>query len=164
MVKKWLLAVLSALVILVPQGTPASADEPWVSPECATGKITQSGVEGKTIIWLKGWSAVCSGPADTGYQFGLGLYSDNHAWLGGLTKYQGLDSTPFGYAIDDAAATEELGSPIEAICLVSAPNDRIACVSVVRQWTGEPSALEPLSVDAPPVEHVIDDRCATCLH
>jgi hypothetical protein len=166
---RWIAASLFA-VLLVATGPPANADEiDWLSPRCATGQIThhsaQRHANGDVTIQLNGWSARCGAqgvPGDV-YQFGIGLYTDRGAWLGGLTAYQGLRSTPFAYLVDYTAATEELGEPPLALCLASGPARRLSCLAVTPLPPPKPPALEPLASNDPRVQSEITDPCGNCL-
>jgi hypothetical protein len=168
---RWLVAGLSAVLLVLSAGTPAYADsDGWLSPSCATGEITnylaERDANGDVTIRLDGWSARCGpqmGHPNDVYRFGLGLYTDDGAWLGALTDYQGLSPTPFTYVVDYTAAAEELGDPPVALCLAYAPTSRMSCVSVTTLSTQHPPSLQPLATDDPSVQFMIDVPCGNCL-
>jgi hypothetical protein len=158
-----------AVLLLVATGSPTYAGGlDWLSPRCATGQITQhlAKVEanGNVTIQLNGWSASCAqaGPG-TVYQFGIGLYTDDGAWLGGLTSYRGLRPTPFAYLVDYTASTAELGTPPLALCLAYGPARRLSCLAVTAVSPQQPPALEPIPTNDPRVQSEITDPCGNCL-
>ncbi|MEJ3745794.1 hypothetical protein WEI85_21190 [Actinomycetes bacterium KLBMP 9797] len=159
-------------VLVLAAAAPGYADAGWVSPTCAIGEITSHHVErdadGDVTIRLDGWSKWCqptqlSRPNE---QFGLGLYTDNGAWLGRLTSYNhgaGTTPTPFTYVVDDTASTPLLGGPLRALCIAYAPDQRMACVSVARLSSAQPPTIQALAPNDPRVLRPIDGECPSCL-
>jgi hypothetical protein len=165
--RRLLVAVCTAALLAA--GTPAYADDDgWQSPACATGEITDRIVErdenGDVIIQLDGWSARCGlGHATDRYQFGLILYTDDDAWIGQLTDYQGTSPTPFTYRVNYTASTVELGSPPIAMCLAYDHESRLSCLAVHSLAPNQPPTTGPIPIDDDRVGLPPDDICATCV-
>jgi hypothetical protein len=171
MARTWLVTV-AVLFLVLGTASRAVADEGWVSPTCAVGEITGHQVErdanGDVTIRLDGWSSWCQATqlGRPGEQFGLGLYTDDGAWLGRLTSYihgPGTTPTPFTYLVDDTVSTQLLGGPLRALCIAYAPDRRMACVSVARLSHAQPPTLHALATDDPMVLRALDDTCPSCL-
>jgi hypothetical protein len=172
-----LAAAAAGLLLLLP-AAPASAD-PWVSDPCATGAITDwhadvltPGVLGEVLI--EGWIQPCAGTSSSG--FAVGRYDSNHtASYHRVAPYESPDA-PTAYIADayvslGGGGGGGGGGVVTAMCLLSTPDTRLACVSLDQAVAGELPVVTPISTQDSRVrvtaEPEPDDRpsptCGSCV-
>jgi hypothetical protein len=162
-----MIAIVTGLLVVI-TGVHANADEQgWRSPACATGAITNHGVEvdtnGAVVVHVDGWSEACIGLGTAaGSEFGLLLYGETAGWLARRTDYAaGPAPTPFSYSINHTA--ERRYGPAVALCLAYGPDGRLSCLAV--DASGNPPAITPIATDD---ERVAVPRiqwlCANCVN
>jgi hypothetical protein len=160
-----LAAAAAGLLFLLPPA-PASAD-PWLAEPCATGAITShetsvllAGVMAEVSI--EGWIQPCAETVSNG--FAVGRYTNLTASYRAIKPYDSTDA-PTPYSASTYVSISD--NDITAICLLNAPDGRVACVGLEPSGAGGPPVVTPLSTQDPRV-HIraeaepIDRSTPTC--
>lgn len=139
--------------------TPSSAVLTRGQPQgvtCATGAITSTVVNGKTVT-VNGWIRPCAGveqPTDS-FVFAIGWYS----W--DKTQYVGFRHTSLGFVLGPTPQTTNFSVPVDvtgstpALCLAYQPSARLSCVNV--SWVNGVLTVAPIPVADPKVSTSIVD-------
>ncbi|MFC0526085.1 hypothetical protein [Phytohabitans kaempferiae] len=163
------LAAVAALVIVTPIGGPAAAGEvPWKRIPCTEGGIDRVAYDAASNRLALEWHLDCADPSDSPAAWAYALYAE----VGPLAEVS--ESVLIAYAPTAPttfAQSRHVPPLVDAICVVTDYDVRIACVGLYRDSRGTLHTVSRLATDDPLVQMkarvFVDDHdsspaCGSC--